>query len=314
MCKLPSSAIILCFYPPSFCMRFALLLVPSLYASRVSEDVPGEPQSPDDGSVIPPVARPRRVVFVVPITPEPSRGTEQISTRGTTQSPATTSETTGLPRETTSLPSSISPAPIETWTLSLGPKFVLGAAQRRGYRAFAGPEGSVAACPKNRDYCIDTRYSDAATCMYPSPETIKECLDDTCAAHPGNEAIFKSKNEDSYCKDWQKSPEGRVCHWTSDVFCSCPKFSIVYTNAEFVAPGEAAPQGYALAQPCKYADNYKAKNKRGDQENNNAGPNGQPLQRLQPGHAIADDITKAGQTISTVIAAAVASCILVVLF
>jgi hypothetical protein len=104
--------------------------------------------------------------------------------------------------------------------------------------------------------------------MHPSPESIKECLDDTCASHPANEAIFRSKKEDSYCKDWQQSAEGRVCHWTNDVFCSCPKFSVVYTNAAFVPIGALAPRGYAIAEQCKYADNYKGKNKRELQDNN----------------------------------------------
>jgi hypothetical protein len=171
----------------------------------------------------------------------------------------------------------------------------------------------VAACPTDRDYCIDSRYSDEGTCMYPSPETIKECLDDTCAAHPANEAIFRSKKEDSYCKDWQKSPEGRVCHWTSDVFCSCPKFSIVYTNAVFVPIGNGAPQGYAVAQQCKYADNYKAKNKRADEDQVDAGPNGQPLQRLKPGQNIAPEGSKGNKATHTVISALVASCILLAL-
>ena len=179
------------------------------------------------------------------------------------------------------------------------------------------PAGTVAACPTDREYCIDTRFSDEGTCMFPSPETVKECLDDTCAAHPGNEAIFKSKKEDSYCKDWQAAPEGRVCHWTTDVFCSCPSFSIVYTNAAFVPVGGLAPYGYAIAEQCKYPDNYKAKNKRELNQNDNGagGAQDKPLQRLGPGgqRNVVEDSNSA-QRVSEYLAAVLATCILVTIF
>lgn len=153
--------------------------------------------------------------------------------------------------------------------------------------------------------------------MYPTPETIKECLDDTCAAHPGNEAIFKSKKEDSYCKDWQESPEGRVCHWTTDVYCSCPNFSIVYTNAVFVPIGNVVPTGFAVAEQCKYPDNYKAKNKRdllGKNGDDNGNPQDKPLQRLGPGQRNQLDDTKDAGRVSEYIVAIVAACILVSVF
>ena len=228
--------------------------------------------------------------------------------------------TTGLPStesSTTPFPTRAAPPSNETWVLAMVPKFTFGAVQRRGYSIGDAPPGTVAACPTERDYCIDSRFSDHGTCMHPSPETIKECLDDTCAAHPGNDAIFQEHKEDSHCKDWQQSPEGRVCHWTSDVFCSCPTFSIVYTNAVFVPIGGVAPLGYAVAEQCKYADNYKAKNKRELNDAGNAGPQGKPLQRLGPGQRNDQPglNTNSARSVSHNLASIIiAACILVIVF
>lgn len=147
----------------------------------------------------------------------------------------------------------------ERWEVNMGPKFLLGVRQFR--QPLLNASNSRAACPGDRAYCIDTRHSDSWTCMWPAPIEIKECLDESCRATPENDNIFKKFGEDSYCKDFA-APEGRVCQWTTDTFCTCAKYKIVYTNAVPVLPRQRAPTGYAFARECEYADNYKAINKR----------------------------------------------------
>jgi hypothetical protein len=193
----------------------------------------------------------------------------------------------------------------------MSPKFSFGVKQARGYTHSppSSPE-VVVACPTDKKYCIDTKYSDAGTCMWPSPVIIKECLDDACAAHPANESIFKTHGEDSYCKDWQKVPEGRVCHWTTDVFCSCDKFDITYTDAKYVSPAEVMPSGYASAQPCNYPINYKAINKRGNVEKPDMGPQGKPLQKLPQSSPVSLPTKSASSTTAII---AVVSCIIFML-
>ena len=141
----------------------------------------------------------------------------------------------------------------------MGPKFVLGVRQFR--QPILNASNSRAACPGDRSYCIDTRHSDSWTCMWPAPIEIKICLDESCRATPENDHIFKKFGEDSYCKDFA-APEGRVCQWTADTFCTCAKYKIVYMNAVPVLPHQRVPTGYAFARECEYADNYKATNKR----------------------------------------------------
>jgi hypothetical protein len=118
-----------------------------------------------------------------------------------------------------------------------------------------------AACPGDRSYCIDIRHCDSWTCMWPAPIDIKECLDESCRATPENDHIFKKFGEDSYCKDFA-APEGRVCQWTADTFCTYAKYKIVYMNAVPVLPHQRVPTGYTFARECEYADNYKGLNKR----------------------------------------------------
>lgn len=122
------------------------------------------------------------------------------------------------------------------------------------------PRYHKAACPTDREYCIDTRYSDAGTCMHPSPLEIKKCLDESCRILPENQAIFEEFHEDSYCKEYQ-SPSGRVCQWTA-IPCTCASTPIRYTNAVFVTSSDVLPSSHAVAHTCQYPDKYKAVNMR----------------------------------------------------
>jgi hypothetical protein len=173
-------------------------------------------------------------------------------------------------------------APVLTkkYTIPMGPRFVFGVLQKR-HKRFAATEALVA-CPSDKNYCIDERYSDAVTCMYPDPTTVKVCLDESCEKLPENEEIFKQVFEDSYCKDYM-SPEGRVCQWTATP-CTCQKYDLEYVDAFVVSPGSGIPRGWKTAPKCEYPDNFKAENKRADQD----GPGRRPNPRLNMGAAQGD--------------------------
>jgi len=201
-------------------------------------------------------------------------------------------------------------AAVHHYNLPLTGKFSFGVFGQRQYKRDppASPD-TVIACPTDYNYCLDTKYSDVGTCMWPSPIEIKECLDDTCASNPANEAIFKQHGEDTYCKEWQKSPEGRVCHWTIDLYCSCPKFDIVYTDARYIASGSAIPRGFARVEPCIYPINYKRKNKH-ENDAHVGPPQGQPLKGVKLADTSATGKTKSSSISS--ITTVLATCILLI--
>ncbi len=137
------------------------------------------------------------------------------------------------------------------------PRFIFGAALGRRVGS-----GRRALCPRgDKKYCIDTRFSDEATCMYPDPTTVKICLDESCFEMPENEKIFEKYGEDSYCKDYMNTPEGRLCHW-SMVPCTCNKFDLEYVDARIVYETDPIPAGWHEVQACEYPDNFKAENRR----------------------------------------------------
>ena len=152
------------------------------------------------------------------------------------------------------------PITTRTFTIPMTPRFVFGVLQKRRHRSLSADTRAL--CPTEKTYCIDSRDSDATTCMYPSPIAIKECLDDSCVAAPGNAAVFAKQGEDSYCKDYML-PEGRVCHWIEVPYpCTYSKFDITYVDALLVKNYDPNPKGWAPARVCQYPDNYKAENRR----------------------------------------------------
>jgi len=181
-------------------------------------------------------------------------GVDSDPTASSTGTPTTTTTTTRAPTT-----QRVVPAPRPS-VVEMKPMFVLGMTQFRG--AVMVGEGFRAACPATKNYCIDVRHSDAATCMYPSPLVIKICLDESCKASAANIDILKNHGEDSYCKDYAATPEGRVCHWTTSTYCTCNKFSIEYVTAHLVHETEKVPAGWTIAKPCDYRDDYKAINYR----------------------------------------------------
>ena len=156
----------------------------------------------------------------------------------------------------TAAPTTAGPV-VQKFELKMRPRFIFGVRQFRRVRAVR--EDQVALCPSDRSYCIDSRHSDSATCMYPSPLEIKRCLDRSCQNAPENDAIFAQFGEPSYCKDYMAMPEGRICHWGT-TFCSCPEFDIEYANALVQVATEAVPAGFRRAADCFYPDDYKAEN------------------------------------------------------
>lgn len=151
--------------------------------------------------------------------------------------------------------------PPKRWNVPLSPRYELGAALVRGKKRVDPSLERKVLCPDDKEYCIDTRYSDRGTCMFPQPLAIKICLDETCASSPENAKIFQQFGEDSYCKDRQ-GVDGRVCQWIDHVPCSCSKFDIEYVDAIYIPNVELNPVGFKIAHDCKYPDNYKGENKR----------------------------------------------------
>jgi hypothetical protein len=148
-------------------------------------------------------------------------------------------------------------APYTTYTLRLTPFAPLGVRPlRRGRSSPRVFPGQTVYCPSDRSFCIDTRFSDAGTCMSPSPVTVKKCFDRSCRLSPANDRVLAWKGEDSYCKEFMSS-EGRVCHWAPEVPCTCESQSIVYTDALVQFPDQPVPVGYRRAKECVYTDNYK---------------------------------------------------------
>ena len=158
--------------------------------------------------------------------------------------------------ETTRAPTT--PTPPRVYTVAMTANFEFGLPGRSPVTTL--PVGVQVACPRDRDYCIDTRNSGADVCMHPSPLTIKKCLDHSCEVMPGSEQIFKQYGEDSYCKDFQLA-SGRVCHWTTTP-CTCNSMDLSYVVAVKVTALSPAPSNYRVTRPCEYADNYKGVNKR----------------------------------------------------
>ena len=232
-------------------------------------------------------------------------GAEAARTTSTTRrTTVSTSTTTVAPTTSTTTTTTTARTTPRVYEVVMGPKFVFGIGQFHSRRTL--PEGARAACPTDRNYCIDSRKSDELTCMYPAPLTLKVCMDESCQRAPSNAEIFRVHGEDSYCKDYQTTPEGRVCHWTQDVFCTCSKFNIVYVDAKAVAAADPIPVGWRVTRPCVYPDNYKAANLR---EDNGPGPTMQPAPRVggqQPrmGNSDATDSVSAGSVLFLAVLAA----------
>jgi hypothetical protein len=146
------------------------------------------------------------------------------------------------------------------WRVKMGPKFLIGAIHVRGKDRPDPPSGHKVLCPNTHKFCIDERYSDKGTCMYPSPVDIKQCLDDSCSDQPDNEANFQKVKEDSYCKDFKRAAS-RVCQWLDNP-CTCDKFDIEYVDAVYWPRDERTPEGYKVATTCAYLEKYKRVNKR----------------------------------------------------
>ena len=117
-------------------------------------------------------------------------------------------------------------------------------------------DDSQVACPTSFGFCIDTRWSDPKTCLYPSPHLIKRCYDEGCIHSGFGQQRALEKLEDTYCKDFM-DVEGRFCQWTEQVRCTCPAEieDIVYANAIVVQAGGEVPEGYAVASECIYPSN-----------------------------------------------------------
>ena len=115
------------------------------------------------------------------------------------------------------------------------------------------PSDAHVACPTDFNFCIDTRWSDGQTCLFPNPHLIKRCLDEGCIRSDYGKDRAEKKLEDTYCKDFM-SVEGRFCQWTEEVRCSCPLEieDIVYANGMVVKPGDSVPSGYRIASECVY--------------------------------------------------------------
>lgn len=116
------------------------------------------------------------------------------------------------------------------------------------------PEAGRLACPHSFDFCIDTRWSDARTCMYPNPHLIKRCYDEGCIRSEFGVARSNAGEEDTYCKDFMDI-EGRFCQWTESVRCTCSDNveDIVFANA--VTVYNLVPEGYRMASECVYPSN-----------------------------------------------------------
>jgi len=114
-------------------------------------------------------------------------------------------------------------------------------------------EGSMAACPTTKDFCIDTRWSDARTCLYPMPHLIKRCYDESCIQSSFGFERKQANLEDTYCKDFM-DVEGRVCQYNDFKKCTCPSDieDVAYANAVVVYKGESVPPGYRIAPECIY--------------------------------------------------------------
>lgn len=157
------------------------------------------------------------------------------------------------------------------YEVALVPRFILGVGQFRELKKLNPYHRS--ACPSNRQFCVDSRDSDSMTCMWPSPMSVKVCLDESCRSILENNNIFKTIGEDSYCKH-DAASDGRVCQWTTDIYCTCNKFSVIYTDAISIGPDDVPPLGYMFARDCEYPDDYKAENYREDDD--------QPIKALRP--------------------------------
>lgn len=118
------------------------------------------------------------------------------------------------------------------------------------------PEGSRVACPVGFEFCIDSRWSDAQTCLRPNPHLIKRCLDESCIGSAFGKKRAAEYLEDTYCKDFM-SFEGRFCQWTEEVRCTCSPSveDIVYANGVVLSWAEEVPEGYTLASECLYPSN-----------------------------------------------------------
>ncbi len=129
----------------------------------------------------------------------------------------------------------------------------LNGEQSPGHARPALPTGAVPACPGDLDFCIDSRWSDAQTCLYPMPHLIKRCFDESCIQSPFGGERAQNRLEDTYCKDFM-DVEGRVCQYNDALRCQCPADieDIVYANAVVVHQGESMPPGYRFAPECVY--------------------------------------------------------------
>lgn len=115
---------------------------------------------------------------------------------------------------------------------------------------------SRVACPNSFSFCIDTRWSDARTCIYPNPHLIKRCYDEGCIRSDFGQDRITQGLPDTYCKDFM-DVEGRFCQWTEQVRCTCTEEDedIVYANSVVVAAGNPMPEGYRTASECIYPTN-----------------------------------------------------------
>ena len=118
------------------------------------------------------------------------------------------------------------------------------------------PEGSRVACPLGFEFCVDSRWSDAQTCLHPNPHLIKRCLDESCIGSAFGKKRAAEYLEDTYCKDFMNF-EGRFCQWTEEVRCTCSPSveDVVYANGVVLSSAEEAPEGYTLASECVYPSN-----------------------------------------------------------
>lgn len=178
-----------------------------------------------------------------------------LTTTTSTTTPSTTTTSITPSTRYTEPTSTTSTTTARVWTVSMTPNFEFGIPRKNHSPV---PSDARLACPRDREYCIDTRYSGSSTCMHPSPLSVKICLDDSCRSLPANESIMREFGEDSYCKDFQIA-SGRVCHWTSTP-CTCASTDLRYTQAMIVEAGEKVLPTYRLARICEYPDNYKAAN------------------------------------------------------
>ena len=102
---------------------------------------------------------------------------------------------------------------------------------------------------------------------------------------PENEKIYEKYGDDSYCKEYMNTVEGRLCHWSSTP-CTCPQYELTYVDALIVDSSSPIPTGWHAVKDCEYPVNYKAENRRANR-GDSAAEKRKPVPKFnnQPGNS-----------------------------